>query len=201
MLLVLVTFAWGATSLLIKNALSQVSPLVFNVYFRMVVATIALVIIFRRVLPKLTRQSAWGRHTMGVFLLDTPFELAALPDHAVPSPRSSPDSPSFLFQSWWPSPGVTCRIGGRILGVFAALTGLYLMTIPSGEGFSLAPSIAVTCLRLAARCRLPCTSTSLDICATARIRSRLRDASSCCRRADVYRHPVGNTAGCRCQNQ
>ena len=67
MLLVLVTFAWGATFVLIKNALAQVSPLVFN-SLRMAVATLALCLIFRNTISKITRSSALGGIVMGAFL-------------------------------------------------------------------------------------------------------------------------------------
>jgi drug/metabolite transporter (DMT)-like permease len=137
-LLVLVTFAWGATFVLIKNALSQVSPLVFN-SFRMAVATIALVIIFRRVLPKLTRRSALGGIIMGVFLfLGYAFQTSGL---RLTTPSKSAFITGLAVVLVPIAVAVTgCRVPSRwtVLGVFAALAGLYLMTIPSGEGFSLA---------------------------------------------------------------
>lgn len=138
MLLVLVTFAWGATFVLIKNALAQVSPLVFN-SFRMAVATLALVIIFHRVLPKLTRQSALGGIIMGVFLfLGYAFQTSGLR-------LTTPSKSAFITGLAVLLVPILVAVTGRhvpsrwtILGVLAALAGLYLMTIPSGEGFSLA---------------------------------------------------------------
>ena len=138
MLLVLVTFAWGATFVLIKNALSQVSPFVFNSW-RMAVATVALCVIFRKTISKITRQSAFGGLLMGAFLffgyafqttglrLTTPSKSAFITGLAVvlvPLIVSVTDRRS---PSRW-----------TLLGVVAALGGLYLMTIPAGEGFSLA---------------------------------------------------------------
>ena len=138
MLLVLVTFSWGATFVLIKNVLAQVSPLVFN-SLRMVVATVALCLIFRRTLSRMTRQSAIGGILMGAFLflgygfqttglrLTTPSKSAFITGLAVvlvPLIISITDRRS---PSRW-----------TLFGVLAALAGLYLMTIRAGEGFSLA---------------------------------------------------------------
>lgn len=137
-LLVLVTFAWGATFVLVKNALAQVSPLVFN-SFRMAVATVALLVIFRKALPKLTLPSALGGMAMGVFLfLGYAFQTSGLR-------LTTPSKSAFITGLAVVLVPIVVAVTGRrvpgrwtMLGVFAALTGLYLMTIPSGEGFSLA---------------------------------------------------------------
>jgi drug/metabolite transporter (DMT)-like permease len=138
MLLVLVTFAWGATFVLVKNALAQVSPLVFN-SFRMAVATIALVLIFRKTIPKLTRHAALGGMAMGVFLfLGYAFQTSGL--------RLTTSSKSAFITGLAVVLvpiviAVTDRrvpSGWTMFGVIASLAGLYLMTIPAGEGFSLA---------------------------------------------------------------
>jgi drug/metabolite transporter (DMT)-like permease len=137
-LLVLVTFSWGATFVLIKNALAQVSPLVFN-SLRMAVAATALIIIFRRVLPKLTRQSALGGVAMGVFLfLGYAFQTSGLR-------LTTPSKSAFITGLAVVLVPIVVAVTGRRIpsrwtsfGVFSALFGLYLMTIPSGEGFSLA---------------------------------------------------------------
>ncbi len=138
MLLVLVTFAWGATFVFIKNALAQVSPLVFN-SLRMLVATIALVLIFHKALPKLTRKSAMGGMAMGVFLfLGYAFQTSGLR-------LTTPSKSAFITGLAVVLVPIIVAVTGRrvpnrwtVLGVFAAFAGLYLMTIPSGQGFSLA---------------------------------------------------------------
>jgi drug/metabolite transporter (DMT)-like permease len=137
-LLVLVTFAWGATFVLIKNVLAQVSPFVFN-SFRMAVASVALLLIFRKALPKLTRQSAMGGVTMGVFLfLGYAFQTSGLR-------LTTPSKSAFITGLAVVLVPILVAVTGRrvpnrwtLFGVLAALTGLYLMTIPVGEGFSLA---------------------------------------------------------------
>jgi drug/metabolite transporter (DMT)-like permease len=137
-LLVLVTFAWGATFVLIKNALAQVSPLVFN-SFRMAVAAGALLFIFRKAIPKLTRKSAMGGMAMGVFLfLGYAFQTSGLR-------LTTPSKSAFITGLAVVLVPIVVSVTGRrvpgrwtMLGILAALSGLYLMTIPAGEGFSLA---------------------------------------------------------------
>lgn len=138
MLLVLVTFAWGATFVLIKNALTQVSPLVFN-SLRMAVATVALCLIFRRSISKITRPSALGGVLMGTFLfLGYAFQTTGLR-------LTTPSKSAFITGLAVVLVPLILAVTDRrspnrwtMLGVLAALGGLYLMTIPSGEGFSLA---------------------------------------------------------------
>ncbi len=138
MLLVLVTFAWGATFVLIKNALAQVSPLVFN-SLRMAVATVALCLIFRKTISKITRSSALGGVVMGAFLfLGYAFQTTGL---RLTTPSKSAFITGLAVVLVPLIVSVTDRrTPGRwtLMGVLAALVGLYLMTIPSGEGFSLA---------------------------------------------------------------
>jgi drug/metabolite transporter (DMT)-like permease len=89
LLLVLVTFAWGATFVAIKNALVDVSPLVFNA-LRMATASVALVAVFWRELK-----------TLGETRLDK---------NADGTPLSASESP-IMGQA-----GLT--LGGTLLGVF-----------------------------------------------------------------------------------
>ena len=138
MLLVLVTFAWGATFVLIKNALAQVSPFVFNSW-RMVVATVALCVIFRTTVSKITRRSALGGLLMGSCLfLGYAFQTTGLR-------LTTPSKSAFITGLAVVLVPLIVSITDRrspsrwtMLGVLAALGGLYLMTIPTGEGLSLA---------------------------------------------------------------
>jgi drug/metabolite transporter (DMT)-like permease len=137
-LLVLVTFAWGATFVLIKNTLAQVSPLVFN-SIRMFIAALALVVIFHRSLKGLNKKSILGGMLVGVFLwLGYAFQTSGL-RLTTPSKSAFITGLAVVFV-----PLIVAFSGRRVpnrwtsLGVIAALIGLYLMTIPAGEGFSLA---------------------------------------------------------------
>ncbi len=135
-LLVLVTFAWGATFVLIKSALAQVSPLVFN-SLRMTMAALALFLIFRKSLSGFTRHSIVGGAAMGVFLfMGYAFQTSGLR-------LTTPSKSAFITGlAVVLVPLIVAATGRRVpsrhtlLGVCCALAGLYLMTIPTGEGFS-----------------------------------------------------------------
>ncbi len=134
LLLVLVTLVWGVTFVQIKDALSNVSPLLFNAV-RMTVAGTALLLIFRkhlRVTPAALRTSLW----MGTLLwMGYEFQTAGLV-YTTPSKSAFLTGvsvvlvPLFLALIWrrhinrWTS-----------LGVLIALIGLYLLTVPNaGSG-------------------------------------------------------------------
>src|SRR5581483_6256836 len=59
LLLILVTFLWGATFVLVKDALEDISPFLFNA-LRFSLGTAALVLIYRRHLKRFT--AAWLRY-------------------------------------------------------------------------------------------------------------------------------------------
>lgn len=137
-LLVLITFSWGSTFVLVKNALAQVSPLVFNT-LRMLVAAIALVIIFRRSLKSFTKQSIAAGAAVGLFLfLGYAFQTTGLQ-------LTTPSKSAFITGLAVVLVPLIVAVTGRripnrwtLAGVLCALVGLYLMTIPAGEGLSLA---------------------------------------------------------------
>lgn len=134
LLLVLVTFVWGVTFVEIKDALSYVSPLLFNAV-RMAVAAVALLLVFRTHLRMNTaalRTGIW----MGTLLwMGYEFQTTGLV-FTTPSKSAFLTGvsvvlvPVFLALIWrrhinrWTS-----------LGVLAAFAGLYLLTVPnSGPG-------------------------------------------------------------------
>ena len=134
LLLVLVTLVWGVTFVEIKDALNDVSPLLFNAV-RMTVAGVALLLIFRRHL----RMSAAALRTglwMGTLLwMGYEFQTTGLV-YTTPSKSAFLTGvsvvlvPVFLALIWrrhinrWTS-----------LGVLAAFLGLYLLTVPNaGSG-------------------------------------------------------------------
>lgn len=67
LLLLAVVLVWGATFVLVKDALQDASPLLFNL-LRMSLAAIALAFINRRHLRAVTRHSLWAGAIVGVFL-------------------------------------------------------------------------------------------------------------------------------------
>ena len=130
LLLVLVTFVWGVTFVQIKDALSDISPLLFNA-IRMSVAAVALLLIFRKHLRMNTaalRTGIW----MGTLLwMGYEFQTTGLV-YTTPSKSAFLTGlsvvlvPVFLALIWrrhinrWTS-----------LGVLAAFFGLYLLTVPN----------------------------------------------------------------------
>jgi drug/metabolite transporter (DMT)-like permease len=133
-LLILVTLVWGATFVQIKDALSDISPLLFNAV-RMSVAGIALFVIFQRHLRSMSRSSILMGCLVGSLLwagyefqttglrLTTPSKSAFLTGFAVIL------VPIFLALFW------RRHINRWVVGgVITALVGLYLMTVPSGNG-------------------------------------------------------------------
>ena len=129
LLLVFVTFVWGVTFVEIKDALNDVSPLLFNAV-RMAVAAVALLLIFRkhlRVTAAALRTGVW----MGTLLwMGYEFQTTGLV-YTTPSKSAFLTGfsvvlvPVFLALIWrrhinrWTS-----------LGVLAAFLGLYLLTVP-----------------------------------------------------------------------
>ena len=67
LLLVLITLIWGATFVVIKNALSEITPLFFNAV-RMSLAAILLAIVFHRQLRGISASAIVAGVVIGLFL-------------------------------------------------------------------------------------------------------------------------------------
>ena len=133
-LLVFITFVWGSTFVLVKNALLDAGPLTFNAV-RFGSAAVILAIIFRRHLANLSRKTVFAGVGVGCFLcagyqfqnlglrLTTPSKSAFLTGIAVVL------VPVFLVIFW------RRRVNGWTLaGVAAAFLGLYLLAVPAATG-------------------------------------------------------------------
>jgi drug/metabolite transporter (DMT)-like permease len=140
-LLILVTLVWGATFVVIKDALRDISPLLFNTV-RMTLAAATLGLIYMGSLRRMTWDALKSGVLVGAFLwvgyefqttglkLTTPSKSAFLTGVSVVL------VPVFLALFWrkklrpW-----------TWAGVAMAFVGLYLLTVPAGEassgGFSL----------------------------------------------------------------
>ena len=133
-LLVLVTFVWGATFVVIKNAVEQdATPLAFN-FVRMLLAAATLAIIFHRELTRVTRQSLIAGAVTGVFLWlgyefqTTGIRLTTASKSAFITGLSVVLVPLLLILFW----GRKLR-GWTAVGVLAAITGMFLLTVPASE--------------------------------------------------------------------
>jgi drug/metabolite transporter (DMT)-like permease len=132
-MLVLVTLVWGATFVVIKEALHDVSPLLFNAV-RMTVAALALILFFWKKLKSIPRGALRAGAIVGVFLWlgygfqTTGLELTTASKSGFLTGFSVLLVPVFLAFGWkhainrW-----------TMLGVAIALFGLFLMTVPGGE--------------------------------------------------------------------
>ena len=67
LLLLGVVAVWGSTFVLVKDALSDISPLLFNL-IRMALATLCLAVVYRKHLRRLTREALVGGAIAGFFL-------------------------------------------------------------------------------------------------------------------------------------
>jgi len=136
-LLVLTTLVWGTTFVVIKNALAEISPLLFNAV-RMVLAALAMLVVYHRELPRFTHGSVKAGTLVGLFLfLGYQFQTTGLV-HTTPSKSAFLTGvsvvlvPIFLALGWK-------RAVNRwvIVGVGCAFVGLYLLTVPASEAGSL----------------------------------------------------------------
>lgn len=130
-LLVLITLVWGATFLLIKEALRDVSALLFNA-IRMAIASVALAVIFGKRLRGL-RQSLKAGALVGVFLFaGYEFQTSGL-RFTTPAKSGFITGVSVVLV-----PVISVILFRRRaslwtwLGVVLAFLGTYLMTIPAG---------------------------------------------------------------------
>jgi drug/metabolite transporter (DMT)-like permease len=131
LLLILVTFLWGATFVLVKDALEDISPFLFNA-LRFSLGTAALVLIYRRHLKRFTAGSLRSGLIVGTFLwLGYEFQNAGLK-------RTTPSKAAFitglavvlvplLLAIFWKKM-VNAWAGA---GVVSALVGMYLLTVPA----------------------------------------------------------------------
>jgi drug/metabolite transporter (DMT)-like permease len=132
LLLILVTFIWGATFVQIKDALRDVSPLLFNA-LRMVVATAALLILHLPHLRRMNAATVWAGARVGIFLWagyelqTTGLRLTSPSKSAFLTSVSVVLVPIFLVVFWRKAIG-----RWTVLGVLAAFIGLFLLTVPGG---------------------------------------------------------------------
>ena len=133
-LLVLVTFVWGATFVVIKDAVEQdASPLMFN-FVRMVLATVTLGLVFHREIVRISREVLIAGVVTGIFLglgyefQTTGLRLTTASKSAFITGISVVLVPLFLILFW----GRKIRTW-TALGVLAAIVGLFLLTVPASE--------------------------------------------------------------------
>ncbi len=141
LLLVLITFIWGATFVVIKDALNDASPLLFNAV-RFVISSVLLAAIFFRQLKSISRGAAVAGIVCGALLwVGYECQTAGLK-------FTTPSKSAFLTGiSVVLVPVLLAAIWRRhvnhwtLAGVLAAFVGLYLLTVPPSNGEGLWTSI------------------------------------------------------------
>lgn len=141
LLLLAVVAVWGATFVLVKDSLSDASPLLFNL-LRMTLAAIALAIINRRHLRSVTLPTLAAGAVVGLFLaVGYQFQTAGLA-------RTTAAKSAFItglvvvfvplltaIPAIRPASAHAPR-ASAYLGAFLAFSGLLLLTTPAGTTFS-----------------------------------------------------------------
>ena len=134
LLLVTISFIWGVTFVVIKIALVDISPFLFNAV-RLSLAAAILAAIFHRELPRITRASAGYGALLGFLLwLGSELQILGL-KYTMPSKAAFLIGvavvlvPLFLALFW------KRKIGRwSTAGVVLAFAGLYLLTVPASGG-------------------------------------------------------------------
>lgn len=129
---------WGWTFVLVKGALGDMSPLLFN-FVRMSLAFLCLAVAYRRQWRKLTRRSWMGGAAVGFFLaVAFQFQTSGLR-------LTTPSKSAFLTSitvvlipilgalPWLRSPGARPPRLNVWLGALLALAGILLLTAPAGS--------------------------------------------------------------------
>jgi drug/metabolite transporter (DMT)-like permease len=136
LLLLAVVAVWGSTFVLVKDALNDISPLLFNL-IRMALATVCLAVVYGKHLRRITFKTLLGGAVAGFFLaVGYQFQTAGLA-------RTTPSKSAFLtgltviivpLLSVIPAlrvPGALRPGWNAYLGALVALLGITLMTAPS----------------------------------------------------------------------
>jgi drug/metabolite transporter (DMT)-like permease len=136
-LLILITLIWGSNFVVIKNALTDISPLFFNAV-RMSLAAAVLAAIFYRELPRLTGGAVRSGCLVGMFLfIGNELQTSGL-KYTTPSKSAFLTGVSVvlvpvLLAVFWKR-GIN-RLTS--IGVALAFAGLYLLTVPASAGAGL----------------------------------------------------------------
>jgi drug/metabolite transporter (DMT)-like permease len=140
LLLLAVVIVWGATFVLVKDALHDASPLLFNL-LRMGLAFIALAVVNRRQLRHISRKSLITSIVVGIVLAaGYQFQTAGL---ALTTPAKSGFItglvvvfvPIFTVFPALRSPNTPAPRWTTTIGVLLAFSGLLLLTTPAGTSW------------------------------------------------------------------
>jgi drug/metabolite transporter (DMT)-like permease len=140
LLLLGVVMIWGATFVLVKDALTDISPLLFNL-LRMVLAAICLALVYGRHLGRVDRRSVSSGAVVGLFLaMGYQFQTAGL---RLTTPSKSAFItgmvvvmvPLLLVIPRLRPSGSHAPHWNAYLGALLAFLGILLLTTPAGSSF------------------------------------------------------------------
>ena len=140
LLLLGVVFVWGATFVLVKDALKDISPLLFNL-LRMAIAAAVLGLVYRRHLAHMNRRTIFCGALVGFFLaMGYQFQTAGL---RLTTPSKSAFItgmvvvivPLLLIVPRLRPAGSHAPGWNAYLGALLAFTGIVLLTTPAHSGF------------------------------------------------------------------
>ena len=134
LLLLAVTFVWGSTFVLIKNALTDITPLLFNAV-RMTLAAVVLGAIYWKNLRNMQREAFWSGALVALMMYaGYEFQTSGLK-------LTTPSKSAFLTGLSVVLVPIALRLGWRrhinqwtVLGVVIAFAGLFFLTVPAGAG-------------------------------------------------------------------
>jgi drug/metabolite transporter (DMT)-like permease len=143
LLLVMITLIWGATFVVIKNALADISPLLFNAV-RVSLAAVTLMVVFHRERGRVGRATlGYGALLGGLLWAGSELQTMGL-EFTMPTKSAFLTGvavvlvPVFLAIFWRRQVGMWSGAG-----VAMAFVGLYLLTVPAGAsvGAMVAPGM------------------------------------------------------------
>ncbi len=142
LLLLAVVLVWGATFTVIKDALGDISPLLFNL-LRITIAFLVLAAVYRRHWARLDRRVVLSSAVVGLFLaVGYEFQTAGL-KHTTPSKSAFITGlVVVLVPLMCTIPALRTRTmyaprWNAFLGAFAAFGGIILLTVPGGAPLAL----------------------------------------------------------------
>ncbi len=134
LLLILVTFVWGSTFVLIKNALNDITPLFFNA-IRMTLAAAVLGAIYWKNIRHISRGAFLGGFLTGIMM------YAGYEFQTYGLKLTTPSKSAFLTGMSVVLVPFVLRFGWRkrinswtVLGIIIACLGLFFLTVPGGAG-------------------------------------------------------------------
>lgn len=145
LILLSITFIWGATFSIVKSTLSDVSPLFF-ISIRFIIASLFLLILFPSEFKNITKKEFYHSSILGALLF---FGFAAQTIGLLYTSASKSAfltgmavifTPIFQFLIEKKAP-----LFGNVIGVMIVSVGLYFLTSPKGSEFNFGDILTIAC--------------------------------------------------------